>query len=128
MNTITKLFSAIIILYLVAWFSQSAIAQSGDAPFTYNDNATGSLNAARARRTEATSVSTLSNGDAPFTFNATGGLNIPRAYHPAILLPDGKVLVAGGYDENNHALGSGRTVRPGERELGGHGQPQHRPL
>jgi hypothetical protein len=37
MNTNTKFFSAVIIPCLVAWFSQSAIAQSGDAPFTFDN-------------------------------------------------------------------------------------------
>src|SRR5258705_2113445 len=42
------------------------------------------------------SAQTLSPGDAPFTFSDTGSLNIPRFLHTATLLPNGKVLVAGG--------------------------------
>jgi hypothetical protein len=48
-NTNTKFFRAVIIPCLVAWFGQSAIAQRGDAPFTFNT--TGSLNTARLNHT-----------------------------------------------------------------------------
>ena len=117
----------------------------------------------------------LSPADAPFTFNNTGSLDTARYFHTATLLPNGKVLVAGGlgnsgsltsaelYDPASGSwtatgsLNTARfitrrrccptarcwwqedmhmarrsyqrgTVRPGERELDGHGQPQHRAL
>ena len=82
-KTSTKLFSVIIIPCLVAWYSQSAIAQSSDAPFT---------------------------------FDTTGSLNIGRLNHSATLLPNGKVLIAGG---SNTALSRARNCTTRRAELGG---------
>ena len=43
------------------------------------------------------SSQSLSPADAPFTFGNTGSLTTARVDHTATLLPNGKVLVAGGY-------------------------------
>ena len=55
---------------------------------------------------------TLSNSDAPFTYNITGSLNTARCDHTTTLLPNGKVLVAGGSDSNLSALASAELYDP----------------
>src|SRR5262249_46802808 len=49
-------------------------------------------------------------------WNATGDMHAARAQHTATLLPDGRVLVAGGVDgnndETNHALASAELYDP----------------
>ena len=57
------------------------------------------------------------------SWTATGSLNTARSEHTATLLPNGKVLVAGGESGVSDQRG---TVRSSERDLDGHGQPQRR--
>ena len=71
------------------------------------------------------SAQSLSPADAPFTFSNTGSLNTARDDHTATLLPNGKVLVAGGHNASG-SLSERGTVRPGHRDLDCHRQPHHR--
>ena len=60
------------------------------------------------------------------SWSATGSLTTARYVHTATLLPNGKVLVAGGL--NLGAFTQCGTLRPGQRELECHRQPRHRTL
>jgi hypothetical protein len=46
------------------------------------------------------------------TFSATGSLNVPRNFHTATLLQNGKVLIAGGLDANNAYIGQAELYDP----------------
>ncbi|MEY2540112.1 MAG: trimeric autotransporter adhesin [Verrucomicrobiota bacterium] len=57
------------------------------------------------------SISTLCGSDEPIAFGNTGSLNIARRYYTATLLPNGKVLVAGG-DNNSGETASAELYDP----------------
>ena len=59
------------------------------------------------------------------TWTATGSLATARQEHSATLLPNGKVLVAGGFDGSGTVLASAELVRSGEGP-DGYRQPRHR--
>jgi hypothetical protein len=51
-------------------------------------------------------------------FISTGALNVARANHVAILLPNGKVLIAGGVNSSNQAEGSAELYDPVAQTFG----------
>src|SRR6202030_328882 len=61
----------------------------------------------------STPVSSLAPEATPFTFDNTGSLTTARARHTATLLPNGKVLLAGGFDSSGDALTSAELYDPG---------------
>jgi hypothetical protein len=46
-------------------------------------------------------------------FRPTGGIRVARKHHTATLLRNGQVLLAGGEDNNGHALESAELYNPG---------------
>src|SRR5436190_1428282 len=60
----------------------------------------------------AASAQGLFPADAPFTFGDTGSLNTARYGHTATLLPNGKVLVAGGFGITSGVLTSVELYDP----------------
>ena len=61
----------------------------------------------------STPVATLPDSNCPATWSVTGSLNTARASHTATLLPNGKVLVAGGFIQGGSSSGSAELYDPG---------------
>jgi hypothetical protein len=57
-------------------------------------------------------------------FAATGSMATARAYHAAILLDDGTVLMVGGFDANNATLALVELYNPTSGTFVGTGGPQ----
>ena len=62
------------------------------------------------------------------TWTATGSLTTARRSHTATLLPNGKVLVAGGADNSVGYLASAELYDPASGTWTCHRQPRHRTL
>ena len=124
----------------------AATLSTRDAPASETWTFTGSLNTARYAHTATLLQNGMvlvaggidSNFNLPRARNCTtrrAGPGLPRAAstphaicHTATLLQNGMVLVAGGVDSNLQCFRERGTVRPGERDLDCHRQPQHRTL
>jgi len=76
--------------------------------------------------TKQRTVATLPNGDAlaSESWSITGSLNIARYDHTETLLPNGKVIVAGGFDGVGRLM-STELYDPATGALEYYGQPRH---
>ena len=78
---------------------------NGSWTVTYSYAGDGNFNAANA-------TSTLKISGSQATFHATGSLGTARSFHTATLLPNGKVLIAGGQDASGKALATAEVYDP----------------
>ena len=114
------------LIFLLAVAGQTCIAQE-------NFTATGSMTTTRRGHTATlladgrvliaggwanpeSTANSLSSAEvydpAAGTFSSTGGMTTNRRYHTATLLPDGRVLIAGGTNTRNVALASAELYDP----------------
>ncbi len=84
---------------------------------------------ARRWGTYASSLSERGTYDpATGLWTATGSLATARRNHTATLLPNGKVLVAGGYNDASGSLASAELYDPASGAVDGDGQPGYRTI
>src|SRR5947207_9119185 len=101
-----------VILLAITLMLAAGLAAIARKPAPVNRDGHFAPRASSYRITPSSGVSIPSPVDAPFTFHNTGSLNTARYYHTATLLPNGMVLVAGGFDSNGNPSASSELFDP----------------
>jgi Galactose oxidase, central domain/Putative Ig domain len=96
--------------------SGGTFAATGDMASVHDDRATSTALAAPDTRVLVAGGAGISAAElydpASGTFSSTGTMSTARQHHTATLLPNGKVLVAGGLDANGAVLASAELYDP----------------